>query len=245
MKTERQIGYIFSTVGALIVVGGLIWTSNSADFAMRAIDVEGTLIDQQTKTCTRSTGSGSSSRSESYTCYTAIVEYQIHGTTHSSELPYSSSNRYTPGEKFRLKIDPANPKEASTAGTLWFGPIFLLVFGGVFASVGGFMLRSVFRKQKILDELQHCPHRIRGRVTYVGPNYSIKVNRRHPWIVKAEWTNPSTGQTHTAVTLDHLWSDPQSSGQIEADGTVEVRFDPKDPTRSAIFLREVAVARAG
>jgi hypothetical protein len=245
MKTERQIGYVFTTVGLLIAGGGLIWTANSADFALRAVDVEGTLIDQETQTCTRSTGSGTSSRSESYTCYRGIVEYQINGATQSSPLPYKTSSPYTPGEKFQLKIDPTQPQEASTAEALWFGPIFLTLFGSIFATVGGFILRSVFRKQKILDELQHSPHRVRGRVTYVGPNYSVKVNGRRPWIVKAEWTHPSTGQTHTATTFDELWSDLQSSGQIEADGSVEVRFDPRDPNRAAIFLRVAPVQRAG
>ena len=245
MKTERQVGYIFTTVGLLIAGGGLIWAANSADFSRRAVDVEGTLIDQETKTCTRSTGSGSSSRRESYTCYRAIVEYQINGATHSSPLPYTTSSPYAPGEKFQLKVDPAKPQEATTAGTLWIGPIFLTLFGSVFASVGGFLLRRVFRRQKILDELQHSPHRVRGRVTYVGPDTSIKINRRHPWIVKAEWTHPSTGQTHTATTFDELWSDPQTTGQLEADGSVEVRFNPRDPTRAAIFLRVATAQRAG
>lgn len=245
MKTERQIGYIFTTIGVLIAGGGLFWAANSVQFALRAIDVPGTLIDQETKTCTRSTGSGSSSRTESYTCYRAIVEYQINGSTHSSPLPYTSSNPYKPGEKFELKVDPAHPQEASTAGSLWLGPLFLTLFGSIFATVGGFLLRSVFRKQRLLDELQNSPHRVRGRVTYVGPNYSIKVNRRHPWIVKAEWTHPSTSQTHTATTFDELWSDPQTSGQIDSDGTVEVRFDPRDPSRAAIFLRVATVQRAG
>ncbi|HRK07581.1 MAG TPA: DUF3592 domain-containing protein [Pseudobdellovibrionaceae bacterium] len=245
MRTERQIGTIFSVVGAAILTGGLVWSANSLQFTMVAIDVEGTVVSQQTETCTRSSDSGSSSHRTTYTCYRAIVEYQINSTTHSSPLPYTTSSPYTPGEKLQLKVDPAQPKEASTSGALWLGPLFLTLFGSVFATVGGFILRSVIRKQRILDQLQHSPHRVRGLVTYVGPNYSIKVNRRHPWIVKADWVHPSTGQTHTATTFDELWSDPQTSGQIEADGTVEVRFDPKDPTRAAIFLRVATAQRAG
>lgn len=242
IKVVELFAYWMSLGGRISLATSLGWFVYSAEFDYRSINVDARLIGQKTEKCPFRYGRTGRTSRPSRTCYRPEAEYYIAGTRYSSILPETRDFYYPNSTRFQLKVDPRSPTKARNVESLWSGPIFFAIYGSVFWIVGRLLRKHAFRKQRLINDLQNSPHRVRGRVTYVGPNTSIKVDLGHPWIVKAEWTHPSTGQTHTATTLEELTKVIQSNGQLEADGTVEVRFDPLNPKRAAIFLRSASVA---
>lgn len=180
MSVEKSVGFVFSGVGVALIIAGLFWTYNSWDYSNRAVKVSGQLIDQLTEVCESTSGSGSSRRTTTYKCYRPVVQYKIAGETHESNLSERSSQKYSESEAFELYVDPQRPKEASTSSGLFSGPLFLLGFGGVFAMVGGFSLRSWMRNARRFKELEFSRSQIQGKVIYCGPNRSVSKNVRHP-----------------------------------------------------------------
>ena len=245
MSVEKLVGFVFSGVGVAVITGGVFWAKNSWEYSNRAVKVNGQLIDQLTEVCESTSGSGSSRRTTTYTCYRPVVKYKIAGETHESNLSETSSQQYSESDTFELYVDPQKPKEASTAAGLFVGPLFLLVFGGVFAMVGGFLLRSWMRRARIIKELEFSGSQIQGKVIYCGPNRSISKNGRNPWVVEAQWVHPSSGKTIVAKTLEELWYDPAVAGLISQDGMVEVRYNPMSPDKCMVCLPKVSNLKAG
>ncbi len=73
------------------------------------------------------------------------MEYQIGTKTHQSFLTHTTSRPYTPGEKFRIKVDPDRPDTIYVPGTLWFAPIFLLGLGLVVTGIS--LRKKIFKPE--------------------------------------------------------------------------------------------------
>jgi hypothetical protein len=206
---------------------------------MSAVQVSSSVIRSIQDVCSRK----ENNRTISYTCYQPVVQYQHVGQNYELSLSERSSSQYEIGEKIELKVDPKNPGAASTNSGLWLGPIFLSIFGSMFGGIGLLMLRSHFRRKKLENELYATGASIRALVIEIGPNRSLKVNGRHPILLRAQFNDPYTNSTVVAE-LTELWHDPVHAGEIADDNTVEVLYDRKDSKRCMIVLGKTKKIKA-
>ncbi len=239
MSVKFKIGLVFSLIGTSLFVGGLFWAYNSAKFTMSAVQVSGSVIRSIQDVCSRK----ENKRRISYTCYQPVVQYQHTGQNYEVSLSERSSSQPTIGEKIELKVDPKNPGSASTNSGLWMGPIFLTIFGSIFGGVGLLMLRSHFYRKKLEAELQLTGASIRALVIEIGPNRSVSVNGRHPFLLRAQFKDPKTNSTVVAE-LTELWHDPVYAGEVAEDNTVEVLYDRNDSKRCMIVLGKTKTLNA-
>lgn len=233
MSINKKIGWPFLCIGSSLLAGGLVWGYSSIQFAAKAVQVTGNVIELVQHSCTSKTGSVS----RRSTCYEPVVEYKIENQTHRTAGLMRSNLKYQIGETFDLIVDPKSPQEARTSFGLWFGPILLVILGGVFTSIGGFLLRSHFLRKKLKAELQRSGVRLRAPVLEVGFNKNITVNGRHPYKIIAQFSS-SSSPVPILVKSEELWYDPIAAGQIGEDQTVDVIYDPQDPQRCIIDLKE-------
>lgn len=236
MKSFKVPAFIFLFIGAAVFIGGGFWLKSTAEFVSRAVNVTGEISKQVEDTCERETGSGNNKRRVSYTCFQPFVKYEFKGEAKEAGMSERSSNTYDIGAPVELLVDPASPsKPEFKGGGLWVGPIFLSLFGGIFGLVGFFILRSIFRKEKLVKNLNANGQIVTAKVTFCGPNQSVLVNGRHPYFVEATWVH-SSGKVIVAKTQEELWHDPSQVGQINAQGEVQVKFNPNEPENCMVVL---------
>lgn len=241
MSNLAKLGYFIVALGLYILIMSLFELKDAFDFDRRAIDVEGTIVRQEDTTCTLRKPSGKRYVDTKYPCYDRFVEYQVAGTNYSGKISPSISPS-TIGEKIRLKVDARDPNQVSAESKFSWTEFWLGIFPGCFfICIGAVVVVYEQRKKKLLDYFQTSAQRVRGRVTHIAPTALTALVRNPRWVVKAEWTHPQTGQTFEATSFQDLWKDPRATGQVDDDGTVDVRFDPNDPKRCAILMREVPV----
>ena len=111
------------------------------------------------------------------------------------------------------------------------GNVFSLlgvVFLAATALIWYFLGRNERRRREVLD----YGIRVAATVTDVRPNYSVRVNRRHPWIVYAECVHPVTREK--AVLRSHnVWNVSIATGQ-----RVDILVDQMNEKRYAFDIPE-------
>ena len=107
------------------------------------------------------------------------------------------------------------------------------IFGGL-AAIGGLVLSAFgVRALRLRRWLLRHGRRIRVTPSYVGPDLTTTVNGKHPYVVRAAFRDPSTGQLYVA-TSEGVWEDPKPA--LMLDPYVTVLFDPRKPKRCTIEL---------
>ena len=219
MKSFKVPAIIFLLVGAGIFIGGGFWLKSTVEFVSRAVNVNGEI-----------------SKQVEDTCYQPFVKYEFKGEVKEAGMSERSSSTYDVGSPVELLVDPTSPsKPEFKGGGVWVGPIFLLGFGAIFGLVGFFILRSMVKKEKLVNELSAHGQIVNAKVTFCGPDHSVSVNGRHPYKVEATWVH-SSGKVIIAKTQEELWHDPSQVGQINANGEVQVKFNPNEPEKCMIVL---------
>lgn len=111
------------------------------------------------------------------------------------------------------------------------------LLGGILcglAAIGGVTLAAFgVGASRRLRWLRRHGQRIQVTFSYVGPDPTTTVNGKHPYIVRAAFRDPSTGQLYVA-TSEGGWEDPKPA--LMLDPTVTVLFDPRNPKRCAVEL---------
>lgn len=227
MSRKLKIGLVFILLGTLSLGEGLYSGYNSINFNAKAVNVESSVTRNIQETC--------NGQKRKYTCYNPEVSYEYAGQKYKKILSERSSNMYTPGEKIDLKHDPANPHGALSTKSLWLNPILFCLYGFIFGGVGVLLLRNHIRRKKIEENLLKRGVSIRATVVDIGIDKSITVNGIHPYMIRAQFNNPTSNRP-IIVVRSELWHDPKASGEISADNTIEVLYDSTNPQQCMIVL---------
>jgi hypothetical protein len=141
----------------------------------------------------------------------------------------SNPPAYDAGEAVTVRYRPGEPGDARIDGLLesWFAPMLLGGMGTVFTVIGAAFLLWEIRKRRLRAWLRQFGVRVQAKYTGVMLDSSIRVNRRHPWRLTAQWQNPVTGIVHTFESDMLLW-DP--SDYVQRD-TLDVWVDVDYPNR--------------
>lgn len=246
MKSLKKIAYVFFIIGLGLFVGGGFWVKSTLDFANRAQAISGVISKVQEDTCETTSGSGRNKTKRSYTCYQPFVKYELAGQSYEAGMNERSSSTYDLNSSVDLLVDTKAPNRPEFKGAkLWIGPGVLCVMGLIFGSIGFFMLKSAYRKEKIKADLEANGLTVQGKVTSINLDRSLTVNGQNPWIVIAEWNHPSTKTPYTAKTLDYLWEDPASMGFISQNNEVLIKYNSSNPQQCMISLQNQYAKKVG
>ena len=235
MKTLNIIKYVFTIIGALMLMGTFFLFKSTNDFLKTSITAQGTVINLLP--------TYSSSSSDNSITYKPLVEF-----TDKNGNPYefassTSSNppSYNVGEAVEVLYNPQSPHDAKIKGffSLWGGATILGILGLVFFLVGAAFFVSNKRKDNKLKDLKLNGKRIETDFKSVDINYSIAVNNRNPYQIISQWQNPATSKIHV-FTSDNIWFDPTDHINTE---TIKVLIDKQNPKRYVMdisFLPEIA-----
>lgn len=114
----------------------------------------------------------------------------------------------------------------------WLIAVIFLSLGAGFAAVGmtlGWRRLALLRRGEALR--QHG-RPATGTITSVQQNVSVRVNRRHPWIVQYEYRVGGMQYRGIERTFD-------VPAGLQPGSQVGIRYDGEDPRRSALELNPV------
>jgi hypothetical protein len=132
MSAESNIGVVFSLVGALLLVIGIIIWINTRMFAARAQQVKGTVDHMKY----RHDSDGVS--------YAPVFQFKtLSGESiQVAEMVYSNPPQFHAGQVVDILYDPQNPKRAriNKGSNLYFVPLLLAGMGLLFFGIGAVLL---------------------------------------------------------------------------------------------------------
>ncbi len=217
---------IISILGVVLLVLCGLFVYQTLEFLAVAKGADGTVVRLEYER------SGSSSGG----AYYPIVRFLLRtGETFEFRSSVGSSPpSYRRGEPVRVLYDPTTPESAEIDSffSLWFAPILLGFLGSVFGAFGvgywGWFIARVRREAW----LARHGRRIVADIVDVAIERSVKRNRRSPWRITAQWTDPLSRKVHVFKSR-RIWFDPTPFMKGE---TVSVLIDPDDPRRYMVDL---------
>lgn len=240
-KVFKLVAYLFTLIGALMLIGMGLWYLSTQAFITRASHAEGIVIDLvESQSYSRS--------SRSYTpTYRAVVSFK---DAQGKEWKFtssvsSSSPAYQIEEKVPVLYLPSKEQNAeiNTFFSLWLGH---LIFGGLgllFFFVGSSFLSAliivpVLRSRKA-ERLRSDGVPIQAEFQRVERNTGITINGRNPFRLIAQWQDPATSKLHVFESAN-IWFDPTP---FISKSQLTVFIDPNNPRRYHLdisFLPELA-----
>ena len=218
-KALTIIKYLFTLVGAGLLVGAFFAFNSTRTFLVDAVEAQGSVISM-----IRSRSSSDSS----YT-YRPVVRFI---TRNGERVEFtsgigSSPPAYSVGEKVTVLYSPRRPNRAKINSffELWGISAILGGMGLLFFSVGFGILLVTFRNKRKRQRLMQHGQPVQTRFVEVVHNTSYSVNGRHPYQVITQWENPMTGRVHVYKS-NNLWFDPTEYVQ---DKPITVMIDKNDP----------------
>lgn len=206
------IGGLFSLAGVILTVAALMIWQMDAKMMAESVAVEGVYTEV-------------TPRGTEITFEAEGREWTVESTV------YSSSMRV--GDPVEIWYRPGNPGMAQMIlPALWMG---LLGGGCVFLIIGGTFLLILARNAVRRRSLFMNGVRVTAQVTQVGQNFAVRINGRHPYVIRAVCTHPYTGQ-EMKVKSGFFMHDP--SGQIQ-NGQIDVLVDPMRDKRYHMLTEEL------
>jgi Protein of unknown function (DUF3592) len=210
-KSVWLFGGIFGGIGAVMLVAAALILLSTLTFRREAVSASGEVVELD---------SGK-----------PVVEFVGPDGAKHRVVGRVSSNppAYEFGERVTVRYRPGQPGAARIDGLLEssFGPTLLGTLGTVFTVIGSAFLLSEIRKRRLRAWLHQFGVRVQAKYTGVRLDTSMRVNRRNPWRLTAQWQDPVTSLVHSFES-DMLFWDP--SDYVQRD-TVEVWIDANDPSR--------------
>lgn len=168
-----------------------------------------------------------------------IVEFNaadgtlIQFTTSSSSYPPI----YKKGGVVQVLYPRNSPKDARINDffSLWYAPLFLLVLGLLFFSIGFSIIAVIKLKARKVDWLKKSGVPIKAKVIEVKYRSSLTINGRSPFVIYAEWLDPKTYITHIFKS-NFLWSDPTDFLGSDKITVLIDRNNPKKYFADTAFL---------
>lgn len=231
MNVSRLFILVFGLVGLGMGIADFYIVRNLLAFRAEAVQTEGTVV-----------GFVTSRGSKGGTMYTPQVRYDIPapegGIAASHEIRgsvSSSSRSYDIGEKVVVYYRPQQPEDGRIGSFMeqWFLPLIFSLFALVFGGIAASFLVSEVRQARMYAWLATHGMTVQARISEVGKNYSLKVNGRSPWVIRAQWQHPVTQAVHVFES-ENLWYDP---GQFIGERKdIPVRVDADDPKRYRVDI---------
>jgi hypothetical protein len=231
MKAERLfaiLGGVFGLVGVVLLAAAVVLALTTRNFLASAARAEGTVIDLREETDLKN--------GRTHTFWKPVVEFT---TADGRRLSFqdntgSSPPAYEVGERVPVAYDPDNPSHARLATSETYLASWILGgLGLLFTAFGVGLFVVWWRTARLRSWLRRHGQAVWVEDTRVDRNLNVSVNGRHPFVVRATWQDPRTGQTHTAISK-YLWRDP--GPRLAAQPRVQVLFDPDHPSRSLVDL---------
>lgn len=226
MKTINIIKYLFTIIGAIILLGTSFMYKNTRGFIDKSITSQATVIDL---VYSRSSSSNS-------VMYTPVVQFTDGNGNEIEFLSSSSSNppSYNVGEEIEVLYNQENPNEAKIKSyfSIWGGVTILGILGFIFFGVGGSIFLYYKIKSNKLKYLKQNGIRIESDFQGVQINNSLSVNGRNPFQIVSHWQNPTTSKLHI-FTSDNIWFNPSD---YITDDKIKVLIDRNNPKKYSIDL---------
>lgn len=217
MKVFSIFNYVFSIIGACLLVGAIYLYINKQAFLEKAETTQGTVVEMIPK------------RSKDSTTYSPVISFT---TKTGQQITYTSSVSSNPpsyevGENVQIFYDPADPKDAEINGffSLWLGVIILGFVGIVFFLIGSLGVLFRYLKNKKAQNLRETGKPISAKFTQVQLNTSQTLNGRNPYQILSQWQDPKTDELYVFKS-ESIWFDPTEF--VKTD-TVRVFIDPENP----------------
>jgi uncharacterized protein DUF3592 len=224
----------FGLIGVIFLGIAIVVAATTMSFQAKADRTGGTVTGMEARTSTHRDSDGHQRSSTAW--YPTVRFTAADGRRYSFEGSTGSNPPiYHVGDHVAVAYDPAEPSDAriDTFGSTYLLPLIFGGLGAVFTSIGVPFLVAGGRRLRLRSWLRRHGHEVWAEVVDVGPDLSVRLNGRHPYVVRATWQDPQTGRTHTA-TSDYLRHDP--GPRFTADRGVRVLFDPSDPERNFVDL---------
>lgn len=191
---------LFGLIGLGLLTGAFFVLNSELSFRSGSLTAEGTVVDLVTTT-----------GSKGGIIYKPVVEFvdrndrkhQFTGSYASSPPPHER------GESVTVRYRPEDPRNAELDSFMdsWFLPVMLGGMGTVFTSVAAGFVIYALRKRKIRAWLAANGMRLRLPVERVYLDTSMKINRRSPYRISAQWQNPMDQKVYV-FRSDPIWFDP-------------------------------------
>lgn len=227
MSIKRLLGTIFAGIGGLFFVIALVLVSLELQFERTARRSPGEVV------ALRRSNKGGQAPD---VAFTAFDGRQI---VHRSNV--YSTPAYAIGEQVTILYDPSNPEEATidTFTGRWLMALIFGIIGVVDLSVGStFLWLRARRKREIAWLLRHG-QRVMAKVVATEEDRKVRVNRKHPWIIRCEATLPGAPGPRR-FTSRRFWYDPE---EVVRGRELPVYYDPQDPDRSVVDTGELPTRR--
>lgn len=134
------------------------------------------------------------------------------------------------GSVFALLANEATDQATTVGEPRWVLGVIFLSIGAGFATVGmtlGWRRVASLRRG---EALRKYGMPTTGTITSVEQNVSVRVNRRHPWIVQYDYSVGGVLYHGTESTFDVPVG-------IKPGAQIGIRYDGEDPRRSALDLK--------
>ncbi len=134
------------------------------------------------------------------------------------------------GFAFVLLANEATDGSTAVGEPRWVIGVNFLSIGAGFATVGltlGWRRVASLRKG---EALRKYGRQATGTITSVEQNVSVRVNRRHPWIVRYDYSVGAMQYHGTESTFDVPVG-------LKPGAQIGIRYDGQDPRRSALDLK--------
>lgn len=121
----------------------------------------------------------------------------------------------------------ATDQSTSVEDPRWIVGVTFLIIGAGFAAVGVTLGWRRIASLRRSEALRKYGMPATGRITSLEQNVSVRVNRRHPWIVQYDYSVGGM-QYHGA---ESTFDVPVG---LEPGGQIGIRYDGQDPRQSAL-----------
>lgn len=232
MKSLSILTVVLSVIGVACLLGALFFVNKTKNYINTAQSVPGVVTDLIPR----------SSREGGYTYVPKFEFIAENGQKYViDDGPSANPPAYSRGEQIIVLYQTGQEQEARIKGffSLWFGALFLGIFGSVFAVIGFSMMFFSVRKNRKNEHLKINGQPLMTQLQGVERNRNIKVNNKYPWQIVCQWQNPRDKKLHVFKS-DYIWFDPTDYIQ---DKTITVLVDRENYKKYYVdisFLPELA-----
>ncbi len=202
------LGGIFGGIGAIAGALFLVFAVEVSTFLSSAERAEGVIISGARR---------------------PVFAFEADGRRHEVEARISSKPpRYRGGETVTVYYPKDDPERARLDDffELYFGPLMTGIFTLAFGTPGAILFTIAIRGRRRRARAIALGTPVEATVTAIEWKRHIKMNRRSPWVIEAEWEDKPLGVTHHFAS-DYVWEDP--SPYYKAGDKVTVLYVPGEP----------------